>query len=315
MDSLRLSRTTPEFQTGEKRLFYGLMPQSISHEGYSAKPMHSYWDDFFALRGYKDAVEIAKILGKPEATRYAEARDTFRKDFYASIERSMARHKIDYIPGAAELGDFDATSTTIALNPADEETRLPQAALARTFEKYYENFRARRDGTTPWEAYTPYEWRTVGTFVRLGQKARAHEIADWFFEHQRPKAWHHWAEVVFRDTLNPKFIGDMPHTWVGSDYIRSTLDMFAFERDSDSSIVIGAGIPAKWALEENGATIRRLSTHYGVLSYTMRSVGREIEVRIESGIRVPPGGLVVHSPVTDEKQVVRSLPAVVKFRY
>ena len=31
--------------------FYGLLPESISHEGYSAKPMHSYWDDFFALAG------------------------------------------------------------------------------------------------------------------------------------------------------------------------------------------------------------------------------------------------------------------------
>ena len=34
-----------------KRLFFGLLPESISHEGYSSKPMHSYWDDFFALQG------------------------------------------------------------------------------------------------------------------------------------------------------------------------------------------------------------------------------------------------------------------------
>src|ERR1019366_9137277 len=113
MDSLRQSRTTAEYQSGDKRVFYGLMPQSISHEGYSAKAMHSYWDDFFALRGFKDAAEIAGTLGKPEANRYAAVRDTFRNDFYASIGLSMAQHKIDYIPGAAELGDFDATSTTI----------------------------------------------------------------------------------------------------------------------------------------------------------------------------------------------------------
>jgi len=34
-------------------------------EGYSAKPMHSYWDDFFALRGFKDAAFIAKELDNP----------------------------------------------------------------------------------------------------------------------------------------------------------------------------------------------------------------------------------------------------------
>src|SRR4029079_14490514 len=35
MDSLRQSRMTPEYRTGDKRAFYGLLPQSISHEGYS----------------------------------------------------------------------------------------------------------------------------------------------------------------------------------------------------------------------------------------------------------------------------------------
>jgi len=46
---------------------YGLMPESISHEGYSAKPMHSYWDDFFTMKGLKDAAEIQKILGENES--------------------------------------------------------------------------------------------------------------------------------------------------------------------------------------------------------------------------------------------------------
>ncbi len=331
MDSLRLSRTTAEYTIGDKRMFYGLMPQSISHEGYSAKPMHSYWDDFFALRGFKDAAEIATTLGKAESGRYALSRDQFRKDFYASIRLSMAQHRIDYIPGAAELGDFDATSTTIALNPADEEAHLPQPALNRTFQKYYQNFLTRRDGAKSWEIYTPYEWRVVGTFVRMGEKKKAHEVAEFFFRHQRPKAWHQWAEVVWRDSLNPKFIGDMPHTWVGSDFIRSTLDMFAYERESDSSLVIGAGLPERWVREEGGVGIRGLSTHYGPLSYSMRFAGNAVEARIEPGTRIPPGGLIVRSPAdrpvrqvivdgsvvrTDAGGVVvRRLPAVVTFRY
>ena len=71
-----------------------------------------------------------------------------------------------------------------------------------------------------------------------------------------------------------QFIGDMPHTWVGSDFIRSMLDMFAYERDNDSSLVIGAGVPETWVREEKGVGIRNLSTHYGLLSYSMRSVVR-----------------------------------------
>jgi hypothetical protein len=296
MDSLRQSRRTPEYREPDKRVFYGLLPQSISHEGYSAKPMHSYWDDFFALRGFKDAAEIARILGKPEVSRYASVRDEFRQDFYSSIQLSMSQHRIDYIPGAAELGDFDATSTTIALEPADELTRLPQPALNRTFDKYWENFVARRDGKISWDAYTPYEWRVVGSFIRLGQKKRAHEAVDFFFLGQRPKAWRQWAEVVYRDPTTPKFIGDMPHTWVGSDFIRSTLDMFAYERESDSSLVIGAGVLERWAREKAGISIRNLSTHYGRLTYSMRARGDSVKIDI-SGPSIPPGGLVVKSPI------------------
>ena len=128
-----------------------------------------------------------------------------------------------------------------------------------------------------------------------------------------------------------KFIGDMPHTWVGSDFIRSMLDMFAYEREGDSSLVIGAGIPEKWVRESSGTGIRGLSTHYGKLNYTAKSAGAGIEVRIDAGVRVPRGGLVVRSPadkpprsatingrtaqITSGEVVVRALPAVIRFDY
>ena len=73
MDQLRLSERT-EANRARDPAFYGMMPASISHEGYSAKPMHSYWDNFWALRGYKDAVEIAQWLGHDaDAVRLAAA--------------------------------------------------------------------------------------------------------------------------------------------------------------------------------------------------------------------------------------------------
>jgi hypothetical protein len=242
----------------------------------------------------------------------------------------MAQHHIDYIPGAAELGDFDATSTTIAINPADELAHLPQPALNRTFDKYYENFVARRDGKIAWDAYTLYEHRVTGTFVRLGNKTRAHELLDFFFLGQRPKEWHQWAEVVYHDPRTPKFIGDMPHTWVGSDYIRSVLDMFAYERESDSSLVIGAGIPASWVSQKPGVEVRGLSTHYGRLSYTMHATPSAVQLQID-GVRVPKGGLVIRSPLqrpirgatvngkpaafSISEIVVRGLPASITLRY
>lgn len=310
IDSLRQRRRTAEYQTGEKLAFFGLVPESISHEGYSAKPMHSYWDDFFVLKGLKDSVEIATVLGHPqEAKRFAGIRDEFRHDLYASLDRARAMHKIDYIPGSVELGDFDATSTTTAVSPGGELEHLPRPALDRTFEKYYENFVARRDGTLQSEIYTPYEWRVAGTFIRLGQKQRAHELVDFFFGDVRPAGWNQWSEAVFRDPRTPKFIGDMPHTWVGSDFIRSMLDMFAYERESDQSLVLGAGIPLAWVRSAGGVGVRGVRTMYGPLSYSMRAHDDTVTIRIEEGLDIPPGGIVVVSPIDGKEVAVRTLPA------
>jgi hypothetical protein len=297
IDSLRGSRRTPAYERPESLAFRGLLPQSISHEGYSAKPMHSYWDDFFALKGLKDAVEIATVLGRTaERERFTRIRDEFRADLYASIGRAMAAKGIDFIPGSVELGDFDATSTTVAVAPGDELGRLPDAALRRTFERYWDRFVARRDGREPWDAYTPYELRTVGTMLRLGWKDRAHQLLAWFFEGRRPAAWRDWAEVVWREPGTLKFIGDMPHTWVGSDFLRSTLDFFAYEREADSALVVGDGLLEAWVDEAPGVAVGGLSTHYGRLGYSMRGEGGAVRVRIAEGVRVPPGGLVVRSP-------------------
>jgi hypothetical protein len=196
MDQLRRSERT-QANRAVNPAFYGLMPASISHEGYSAKPMHSYWDDFWALRGYKDAVEIARWLDKPEqARRFGASRDQFRDDLYASIATATKQRGIDFIPGSAELGDFDATSTTIALAPGGEQARLPEPLLHNTFERYWKEFVERRDGRREWKDYTPYELRTIGSCVRLGWRERAHEALDFFFDDRQPRAWNQWAEVV-----------------------------------------------------------------------------------------------------------------------
>jgi hypothetical protein len=80
--------------------------------------------------------------------------------------------------------------------------------------------------------------------------------------------------------------------------------MFAYERDVDSSLVIAAGIPENWLREDQGIGIRGLSTHYGPLTYTMRAVGPALNVKIDSGVRVPSGGIVVQPPMTTKPRQI-----------
>jgi hypothetical protein len=295
MEKLRLSERTAA-NRAINPAFYGMMPVSISHEGYSAKPMHSYWDNFWALRGYKDAVDVANWLGKTEdAERFAASRDQFREDLYDSLRAAAELHGIDFLPGAAELGDFDPTSTTIALAPGGEQGRLPKELLENTFERYWREFEQRRDGKRQWKDYTPYEWRNVAAFVRLGWRERAWEAVEFFFKDRAPQPWNQWAEVVSSTPRKPFFLGDLPHAWVGSDFVRSALDMFAYTREIDDSIVLAAGIPGDW-LEGKGIAIKGLHTPQGPLGYSLSRNDAKLVLQVDAGMKLPAGGLVFPWP-------------------
>ena len=229
------------------------------------------------------------------AGRFTASRDQFQTDIRNAITGTAIRHHIDWIAGAADRGDFDATSTTIALSPAGAQADLPQGLMKRTFEKYWENFTARQENRSAWKDYTPYELRNVGAFVRLGQRDRAMRALDFFFADRRPQAWNGWAEVVGRDLREPRFIGDMPHAWISSDYIRSALDMFVYERDSDHTLVLAAGLPLDWLDTPTGVGVRAVRTAYGPLTYGFKRENGVAVLTIEPGA-MPPGGFVVQWP-------------------
>ncbi|MET0619419.1 MAG: carbohydrate-binding protein, partial [Thermoanaerobaculia bacterium] len=316
IDALRRQRRTHEYRTGEKRLYFGLLPESISHEGYSSRPVHSYWDDFFGIRGLADAAFLARALGRDEdARRFAASEAEMRADVLASIRAVIAEKKLDFIPGSADLGDFDATSTTIALDPGEEQSRLPAAELARTFDIYWERFQRRASNRrAAGNEYTPYEWRVAGSFVRLGRRDRAQALLDFFMADRRPPGWNHWAEVVWNEPRMPKFIGDMPHGWVGSDFLRAFLDLFAYE-GAGGSLVLGAGLPSSWLRAAGGAAVRGLRTPYGTLDVSVAQEGADVRFRI-GGTAKPPGGFVAEWPLegrpsdvlVDGRPVARALP-------
>lgn len=300
IQTLRDQRLTDEFRQDGKRKFYGLMPESISHEGYSSNPVHSYWDDFFTVRGLTDAARIATILGYDDrAAEYCQLVDAFREDLYASISLSIIAHGIDYIPGAAELGDFDATSIAIAVDPLGEMYHLPEPALGKTFDDYYRIFSRRKDPEQSWEAYTPYEIRIAGAFLRMGLKDRALELLEYFLADQRPAGWNQWAEVTWSDRRAPKFIGDMPHTWVGTEYIRTLRNMFVMERDGDKALVLAAGVPESWLANGESVGFRRFPTEFGTVNYSMKRNGEgDIAMRVSGDLNTPRAGLVVQSPLS-----------------
>jgi hypothetical protein len=330
LDSLRQSRRGSKYRTGDSLLVFGLLPPSISHEGYSAKPAYSYWDDWWGVRGLEDAAFLARVAGDaPSAARFAAAAKEMRADVVASIGRSMSLHHIATLPGAAELGDLDPTSSTIALDPGQALADLPRPAVQATFDSAWATFERRRQPTATWEAFTPYEWRDVGAFIRLGQPERAQAYSDWLMSMRRPLAWNQWSEVVWRDPRAPKFIGDMPHGWVASDFLRASFDRFMYERASDSVLVLAAGLPYDWAVADRIVLVGA-HTWWGTVDFSTEPVPGGVRVGVSGAMG--PGGIEVRAPfgrrpvratldgkavpLIDEGRAVRArTPATVDFFY
>jgi hypothetical protein len=171
---------------------------------------------------------------------------------------------------------------------------LPPNELNATFERYWKQFVERRTDTS-WDAYTPYEWRNLGAFIRLRWRDRGQELIEFFMNDRRPAAWNQWAEVVGRDPRKSRFIGDMPHGWVASDYGRSLLDMFAYERQADETLVLMAGIPERWT-EKEGFEVRNLRTPFGLLNYSLKIEDGQGTLHVEALKQMPVGGVAISWP-------------------
>ena len=271
--------------------YFGILPASNSHEGYYPA-RHSYWDDFWAIRGIGDAIRLCRRFGRlPEAEEF----EKLRRDLMDSVRRSLRevirRAGISYVPGCVELADNDPTSTAIAVNLGVEES-VPQNALRASFVGYFASLRPFLQGKQR-RTYTPYEIRNVEALVRLGMREEALEVLRYLVSDAVfPPTWNHMAEVVHARRRAPSYIGDMPHTWVGSGYINAVFSLFAYEKAD--RIILCAGIDPDW-VEKNpqGIAFSGLRTAFGKVSGEITCRDGILRFHFEDDAEPPKGFQVV----------------------
>jgi hypothetical protein len=216
----------------------------------------------------------------------------------ASLVATMVKHKIDFIPGSVELGDFDPTATSIAIGLLDQLHLLPLNETHHTFDKYLAGFRERAGGMLNWNNYSAYEIRIIGALVKLGRRRDALDVMEFMLRDRRILPWNQWPEISWRDPSGPSFIGDLPHTWISSEYMLAVCTMFAYEREEDESLVIAAGVAEDWLSGGFEVGVRNLPTYYGNLSYSLRLEAKDtVRLKLEGDLAVPPGGIVVLPPL------------------
>lgn len=298
IERLRAKRLTPEYQKPDKKARYGLLPESASHEGYLAHPVHAYWDDFWALRGLKDAAAIAQALGKnKDAEHYTTLSESFRETLRASVREVIAEKKLNYVPGSVEWADFDPTATSNAVTLLQGMADLPKEQLDAMYDLYVHDFRRKHRGEMPWNNYTAYEIRIVGALVHLGKRTEAFELLTFFLSDRRPRNWNQWPEISWKDPRSPGHLGDVPHTWIASEYMLVFTCLFAYEREADDALIIGAGVDEKWLATRSGVAVQGLPTWHGSLDLKMkREPDGSLNVEIGGELRLPKGGFVIKPP-------------------
>ncbi len=261
--------------------FAGILAPSISHEGYPS-PTHSYWDDYWGLKGWHDGAWLAEALGDHETARWAREQYKALYDaLHASIRATMAWKGIDFIPSSADLGDGDPTGVSIALDPTGAQSVLPAEALRTTFARYLDDVRKRNQPGALY-AYTPYEIRNVLSYVHLGQPEAADELLQGLLHDRRPLEWQVLAEVVHSRLRFPRYLGDMPHTWIGAEYGRTLFGMLM--REDDDALSLLPGTPPSWVAGA-GLAVERLPTAYGTLQMQARQRDGLLTVVIGEGLR------------------------------
>jgi hypothetical protein len=117
--------------------------------------------------------------------------------------------------------------------------------------------------------------------VRLGRRDAALELLRFFLSDRRPQPWNQWPEIAWADRKAPAHVGDLPHTWIAAEYVLAVRSLFAYERETDQSLILAAGLAPEW-IEDSGVRVNNMPTLYGSLSYSLRRID-SVTLRFEIG--------------------------------
>jgi hypothetical protein len=101
--------------------------------------------------------------------------------------------------------------------------------------------------------------------------------------------------VVWKDYRHPAFIGDMPHTWCGSDFLNAIRAMFVYENEYDQSLVLASALYQDWIDAPERMSVENLPTYYGEISYAIKKENNRYVFTISGDVRLPANGIKIRN--------------------
>lgn len=273
----------------------GILPASVSAEDLGDTLQQHYWDDFWCIRGLRDAAFAARELGmKSDAAWIAAEAQSLSAATRASIDATMARHSIGYIPnGPGEFASAAAArGTSCALWPC-EALDPSDPLVTRSFDAYWRKWIEPSGGGFAFRRhYWPYAGLDLAQgYLMLGQRERAWAILKWSVEHDATRGLYSWPEGMSMNDLTLAE-GDMPHGWMSAACVSMVRNMLV--RESGGGLLLLSGVPKDWLKPGAVISIKDFPTEFGKVSY--RAVVTRGGVRLTVWGAKPPGGYRVGLP-------------------
>ena len=300
-EALRAQRARPEFREPETA-------RALRHPAGVGQPR--------GLPRAAGARLLGRLLGAARARRRGGAgararrrgrrrggsralRDALRECLYESIDDDDRRaRRSTYVPGSVEWADFDPTATA----DRDRHDRRGRSdcrppCSRRTFDEYLRDSAggaaARSTGTTTPPTRSASSARWCGSAAATTRTS----CSTFFLADRRPLAWNQWPEISWRDPRSPGHLGDVPHAWIGAEFVLAVLGAVRVRAPGRRR----AGARGRH-LRRRGSTtgevgIDDLPTWWGPLGYTCGAPDGAIELDLAPGLRPPPGGIVICPPL------------------
>ncbi|HZQ85908.1 MAG TPA: hypothetical protein VFA83_13760, partial [Acidimicrobiales bacterium] len=272
----------------------GLMPASISAEHLGPFD-YFYWDDFWSLRGLRDAAELCRRVGNDsEAASFEEEAASLHAAIMRSLDLVAERLGTRAMPaGPRRRIDPGVIGSLVACFPLGL-LAADHPAVAATAEVVRDRFcigPAFFQGISHTGLGTYLTMQLAAVELEAGDR-RAMERLAWLVAAARDTFT--WPEAI-HPQLGTGCMGDGHHGWAAADFLSFVRTMLVRET-ADGGLAICSMVPDDWS-GQNFA-VHDAPTHHGRLSFAVRWHGDrpallwELEGRPEGGpVRLTAPGL------------------------
>ena len=309
LDALRGRTLTEDPETRS------LLPANMSAEDLGSAAWHHYWDDLWAIAGYREAAFAASETGQTaDATDFAARADDLQRSVLQSVAMVQARTGTSFVPNGPEdvLSSAMARGTTPALWPIRSLRGGPESInlLSTSFRAYYQMWINPQGGGYSHYLGTLWPYGGLGiahAALRLGMLEQTWQVLDWTMAHQTLPGTYAWGEAINPQTGGLE-LGDMPHSWAAAELVSLLRDLVVSEQDG--VLLVNSGTPDSWLDPGKHIVLKNAPTEYGPVSVSLSRAPAtpgagppDLTIQLDG---TPPGGWQLRVPGTPVQVVVDS---------